>query len=188
MTHELRLAGIVGSLRAGSVNRLVMQAASTLLPPGVTLDEVPVSAVPMYDGDLEAAGEPAAVADLKRAVTGAHGLVIFTPEYNISIPALVKNTIDWLSRPHGAGAISAVPVGVVAASPGKRAGVGVRGHLTDILGIICPGFHHETLGLGDIHASLGDHGLGGDAADELRRWLAGFVDHAAAFGPGGDAA
>ena len=181
MSSDLHLLAIVGSLRSASVNRRVMESAVTLLPVGVTLTELPIAAVPMFDGDLEAAGDPAAVTALKQAVSGSDGLVIFTPEYNISVPAVVKNTIDWLSRPYGSGAIRAVPTGVVAASPGGRGGAGVRQHLSDILGVICPGFHVETLGLGGVNDSLGDAGLGGDAAAELERWLAGFVRHASAF-------
>ena len=178
MTQQLHLLALVGSLRAASVNRAVMASARTLLPPGATMDEVAIDEVPMYNGDLEDAGDPGAVAALKRAVFDADGLVIFTPEYNISVPAVVKNAIDWLSRPYGAGPIRTVAVGVVAASPGGRAGVGVRTHLSDILRIICPGFHPETLGIGGVHDALEDGHLVGDAASELEHWLDGFVGHA----------
>ena len=177
VTSEIRIVAIVGSLRSGSVNRVVMESARSLLPDDVVLEELPLRAVPMYDGDVEAAGDPDEVTALKAAVRDADGLVIFTPEYNISVPAVVKNAIDWLSRPYGSGAITEVAAGVVAASPGGRGGVGVRQHLSDILGIICPGFHPDTLGIGRIHDSLSDDRLTGDAAAELQHWLAGFVDH-----------
>ncbi|MEM7288395.1 MAG: NADPH-dependent FMN reductase, partial [Actinomycetota bacterium] len=167
MTTELRFVALVGSLRADSFNRQVMESAQSLLPDSVTLEEVPLREVPMYDGDVEAAGDPDAVVALKRSVSVSDGLIIFTPEYNISVPALVKNAIDWLSRPHGSGAISAVPTGVVAASPGGRGGVGVRNHLSDTLGLICPAFHPETLGLGRVTQSLEARRLHGEAADEL---------------------
>lgn len=180
MLSELRFVAIVGSLRAESVNRLVMESARTLVPTGVTLEELPIATVPMYNGDVEAAGDPDEITALKAAVRESDGLVIFTPEYNVSVPAVVKNTIDWLSRPYGSGAISGVPAGVVAASPGGRGGVGVRDHLSDILGIICPAFHRETLGLGRVHDSVTDGRLTGEASDQLERWLAGFVEHAQA--------
>ena len=90
------------------------------------MEELPIDAVPMYNGDLEDAGDPDSVADLKAAVAAADGMVIFTPEYNISVPAVVKNVIDWISRPYGSGAVRSVTIGVVAASPGGRGGVGVR--------------------------------------------------------------
>ena len=139
--------------------------------------ELPIDAVPMYNGDLEDAGDPDSVADLKAAVAAADGMVIFTPEYNISVPAVVKNVIDWISRPYGSGAVRSVTIGVVAASPGGRGGVGVRDHLSDILGIICPGFHRETLGIGHVTQALDNDRLVGDAAADLQAWLAGFVDH-----------
>lgn len=181
MTPELRFVAIVGSLRSASVNRQVMQSARSLLPAGVTLAEVPVAAVPMYNGDVEDVGDPDEVIALKETVRAADGLLIFTPEYNISVPALVKNAIDWLSRPYGSGAISSVPTGVVASSPGGRGGVGAREHLSDILGIICPGFHRETLGIARVTESLVDGRLEGEAAQQLQHWLAGFVDHVKAL-------
>ena len=181
MTTPLRIVALVGSLRSASVNRLVMESARELLPDGVTMDELPIAEVPMYNGDIEDAGDPDAVAELKQTVREADALVIFTPEYNISVPAVVKNVIDWISRPYGAGAIRAVAVGVVAASPGGRGGTGVRNHLSDILGIICPGFHAETLGIGRVNDALEDGRLTGDAAGGLEQWLDGFVVHARSF-------
>lgn len=187
VTTPLRLLALVGSLRSASVNRLVMESARELLPADVTMADLPIAEIPMYNGDIEDAGDPDAVAGLKESVIGADGLVIFTPEYNISVPAVVKNVMDWISRPYGAGAIRTVAVGVVAASPGGRGGIGVRDHLSDILGIICPGFHAETLGLGRVHDAMDGGRLAGESAAELEAWLAGFVDHTRAFAAGEDA-
>lgn len=171
---------IIGSLRAASVNRVCFTTAQGLLPDGVTLTEAAVNDVPLFNGDIEDAGDPPAVADLKQAVGAAEGLVIFTPEYNFGVPAITKNAIDWLSRPFGSGVIADKPVGVVAISPGRRAGAGVRNHLSDSLRVLTPRFFETTLGIGSVFDHLSDGGLSGEPVAELEAWLLLFVDHAGA--------
>lgn len=97
MPHIL---GISGSLRQQSFNTALLQAANNLLPQGTTLEIATLHGIPLYDGDLEAKeGSPAAVAALKEKWRNADGVIIATPEYNNSIPGVLKNAIDWLSRP-----------------------------------------------------------------------------------------
>jgi NAD(P)H-dependent FMN reductase len=94
------LLGISGSLRRGSFNTSLLRAAAGLVPPGTTLETVTLHGIPLYDGDLEAeSGLPEAVRALKDRIAAADGLLIATPEYNNSIPGVLKNAIDWLSRP-----------------------------------------------------------------------------------------
>ena len=174
---------IIGSLRAASVNRVGFSAAQGLLPDGVTLTEAPLNDVPLFNGDVEDAGDPAAVAGLKHALGAADGLLIFTPEYNFGVPAVTKNAIDWLSRPFGSGVIAEKPVGVVAMSPGRRAGAGVRNHLSDSLRVLTPHFFEMTLGIGRVFDHLDDGALSGEPVAELEAWLRLFVDHAAAPAP-----
>lgn len=96
------LVGIAGSLRTHSFNRALLDAAAEAVPDGVSLEKLSIDAVPLYNGDVEtAAGLPEPVRVLNRAIERAHGLVIVTPEYNASIPGVMKNVIDWLSRPDG---------------------------------------------------------------------------------------
>jgi NAD(P)H-dependent FMN reductase len=95
-----KLIGLSGSLRQKSFNTSLLHAAATLMPADSELSVRTMHGIPLYDGDVEeATGIPAAVSDLKDAIAAADGLIIATPEYNNSIPGVLKNTIDWLSRP-----------------------------------------------------------------------------------------
>lgn len=99
-TTPTRLLGIAGSLRAESFNRALLRAAVELAPSGVeitTFDEL--AALPFYDGDVESAGEPVAVRSLRAAIDAADAILVVTPEYNDGTSAVLKNAIDWGSRP-----------------------------------------------------------------------------------------
>ncbi len=118
----VRLIGISGSLRKGSYNSGLLAAAVSLMPEGATLEARSIRGIPLYDGDVEAeSGVPAAATALKDAIAAADGLVIFTPEYNNSLPGVLKNAIDWLTRPSGdiARVFGDKPVAVLGASPGN---------------------------------------------------------------------
>lgn len=105
-----------GSLRAASVNTQVAHLMSSLAPEGIELDVVDsLGALPFYNEDLDHADAPAPVAELRRRVVAADGLVVVTPENNGTLSAVAKNAIDWLSRPRGAAAIDGVPTAIVAA-------------------------------------------------------------------------
>jgi len=94
-----KVLGISGSLRRGSYNSALLRAAARLMPEDSTLDIASLRGIPLYDGDVEAQGIPAAVSQLKEAIIAADGVLLVTPEYNNSIPGVFKNAIDWLSRP-----------------------------------------------------------------------------------------
>ena len=116
-----RIICIAGSLRRGSFNGALLRAAAALAPDGVMLEIASIRDIPLYDGDQEAAdGIPPPVIALKERIASADGLLISTPEYNNSMPGVLKNTIDWLSRP--AADIPRVfgnrPVAIIGASPG----------------------------------------------------------------------
>ena len=116
-----RILGVSGSLRKASYNTALLHAARDLMPEGVELVEGSIVGIPLYDGDEEAAsGLPPVVEALKEQIAGADGLLLFTPEYNNSIPGVFKNAIDWLSRPAtDIGRIfGGKPVAVLGASPG----------------------------------------------------------------------
>ncbi|HEY7672803.1 MAG TPA: NADPH-dependent FMN reductase [Gammaproteobacteria bacterium] len=95
----IAIAGIAGSLRQGSYNRALLRAAAELMPEGAVMNVLSIDAVPLYHGDVEAQGIPTPIATLKQALAGAAGLVLVTPEYNNGIPGVLKNAIDWMSRP-----------------------------------------------------------------------------------------
>ena len=115
----VRILGISGSLRQASYNRALLQAARDLAPAGVELAELDLSPIPMYDGDVELAGDPEAVADMRRAVADADALLIATPEYNRGTSGVLKNALDWLSRPALASVLRWKPVAIVGASTGR---------------------------------------------------------------------
>jgi chromate reductase len=94
-----KVLGISGSLRRGSYNSALLRAATRLMPEDATLEVASIRGIPLYDGDVEAQGIPAAVNQLKEAIVAADGVLLVTPEYNNSIPGVFKNAIDWLSRP-----------------------------------------------------------------------------------------
>ncbi len=116
------LIGIAGALRQGSFNAALLRAACELAPPGLELEAQSIRGVPLYDGDVEAAGLPAPVTALKERLAAADGLLLVTPEYNHSVPGVLKNAIDWMTRP--AADIKRVfggkVVGVIGASTGAR--------------------------------------------------------------------
>ena len=93
------IVGIAGSLRKGSFNAALLRAAARSMPAGSTLEQATIAGIPLYDADVEAQGIPPLVASLKDRVAAADGLLLVTPEYNNSIPGVLKNAIDWLSRP-----------------------------------------------------------------------------------------
>ncbi|GAA2544557.1 MULTISPECIES: NAD(P)H-dependent oxidoreductase [Streptomyces] len=132
-----RILALVGSLRAGSHNRQLAEAAVKLAPEGseVALFEG-LAEIPFYNEDIDVEGSvPAAAVRLREAAAGADALLLFTPEYNGTIPAVLKNAIDWLSRPYGAGAISGKPVAVVGTAFGQYGGVWAQDETRKSVGI-----------------------------------------------------
>jgi chromate reductase, NAD(P)H dehydrogenase (quinone) len=95
----LHVLGFAGSLRKGSYNGAVLRAAVELAPPDVRLETFDLRGIPLYDGDVEAAGLPEAVQRFRARIAAADALLIVTPEYNYSMAGVLKNAIDWASRP-----------------------------------------------------------------------------------------
>ncbi|HEY6641982.1 NADPH-dependent FMN reductase [Povalibacter sp.] len=114
------IIGISGSLRRESFNTALLRAAVALMPADIELEIASIQHIPLYNGDLEGEGIPAAVSALKDRIAGAAGLLLCTPEYNNSIPGVMKNAIDWLSRPADdiARVFGDKPVAIMGASPG----------------------------------------------------------------------
>ena len=113
-----RVALLVGSLRADSLNRRIAQHLATHAPEGVTVDIVEgLDQVPFYNEEIDGDHVPASAAALRAAVAAADRVLVVTPEYNGTMPAVVNNAIDWLSRPYGQGAIVGKPFAAVGATP-----------------------------------------------------------------------
>jgi len=111
----MRILGIAGSLRESSYNRALLRAARELLPEGVELVEHDLRDLPFYDGDVEAAGDPDSVVAFKEAIRDADALLIATPEYNRGVPGVLKNAIDWASRPPATSPLRGKPAGIIGA-------------------------------------------------------------------------
>ena len=118
MTDTLRILGIAGSLRAGSFTRSLLRAAVARAPEDMTIEVFDLAAVPLYNGDVEAAGDPPGVAAFKQAIAATDGVLMATPEYNHGVPGVMKNAVDWASRPPREAPLGGKPVGLIGASPG----------------------------------------------------------------------
>jgi chromate reductase len=115
----MKVLGIAGSLREGSYNRSLLRATREFLPEDVELVEFDIGSLPFYDGDVEAAGDPEPVVELKDAIREADALLIATPEYNRGVPGVLKNAVDWASRPPLGSPLAGKPVALMGASTGR---------------------------------------------------------------------
>jgi chromate reductase, NAD(P)H dehydrogenase (quinone) len=116
----LHVLGIAGSLRAGSFNRALLRAAEELAPEGMEIRAFDIAPIPLYNGDVEARGDPEPVTALKAAIREADALLIATPEYNYGVPGVLKNAIDWASRPPDKTPLRGKPAAIMGASPGPH--------------------------------------------------------------------
>jgi len=115
---DIDVAVLLGSLRADSINRGMARALSAVAPDGVRVTIVDgLADVPFYNEDIDNGSAPPAVRTLRERIAAADRLIAVTPEYNGSTPAVLKNAIDWVSKPHGEGAIMGKPLAVVGAAP-----------------------------------------------------------------------
>ena len=126
---DIKVLALVGSLRAASINRQIAELAAAVAPDGVSVTLFDgLAQVPFYNEEIDDAMTPdapalAPVDALRAAAADAHAALVVTPEYNGSIPAVVKNAIDWLSRPFGDGALKGKPLAVIGGSFGQYGGV-----------------------------------------------------------------
>lgn len=119
MTDSIRVLGFAGSLRQGSYNRALLRAAQQRTPDGMAIEAFDLIDVPLYNGDVEAQGDPPGVAAFKDAIRAADGVLMVTPEYNHGVPGVMKNAVDWASRPARSAVLNGKPVGLLGASPGQ---------------------------------------------------------------------
>jgi chromate reductase, NAD(P)H dehydrogenase (quinone) len=132
----MKILGIAGSVRAGSLNAQLLRLAAEELPEDVTLDLYDgLAEIPPYDQDLEDLA-PDAVDALKAAIAEADAVLVATPEYNGSIPGQLKNALDWVSRPISEAPIRSKPVAVIGASPGSFGAIWAQRELRKVLGLM----------------------------------------------------
>lgn len=128
MNQPLVILGIAGSLRKGSYNRAALRAAQQLAPPDARVEIFDIDGIPGFNQDDEA-HPPAKVTELKSRVRAADAILFVTPEYNYSVPGVLKNAIDWASRPYGDSAWDGKPVAVMGASIGATGTARAQYHL-----------------------------------------------------------
>ncbi|MEC3957352.1 NAD(P)H-dependent oxidoreductase [Nocardia sp. CDC153] len=151
---QTRILVLVGSLRAASINRRLAEAAVKTAPEGVELSLYEgLGDIPFYNEDIDVEGKvPAAAQALRDAVAAADAVLLVTPEYNGTLPAVLKNGIDWASRPYGAGALKGLPAAVISASISANAGKWSHDDAVKALGVAGSGvvkdasLHFGTIG------------------------------------------
>jgi chromate reductase len=116
--RTFEVVGLAGSLRRRSLNRALLQAAVEIAPVGLHITTREIGDLPLYNADVDASDTPPAVSDLRDIVRRSNGLLLATPEYNHGVPGVLKNAIDWLSRPPNASALNGKVAAVMGASPG----------------------------------------------------------------------
>jgi chromate reductase len=129
--RPIKVLGISGSLRKGSYNTAALRAAQELAPADVTIEIFDLSPLPPYNEDVKAAGFPAAVQDLRQRIAAADALLVATPEYNYSTSGILKNAIDWASRPPDQ-PFNGKPIAIMGASPGATGTARAQYHLRQI--------------------------------------------------------
>ncbi|HMN72007.1 MAG TPA: NAD(P)H-dependent oxidoreductase [Rhodoblastus sp.] len=172
------IAVVVGSLRKDSFNRKFAQALSLRAPKSFDLQHVEIGDLPLYDQDDDA-HQSHAVRRLKAQIAEAHGVIFVTPEYNRSIPGVLKNAIDHASRPYGQSAWSGKPAGVLGVSIGAIGTACAQQHLRTILAYL----DMPTLGQPEVFIQVKD-GLfdaNGDIGEHSRKFVQGWMDKYAAF-------
>ncbi|WP_411879133.1 NADPH-dependent FMN reductase [Polaromonas sp. YR568] len=128
-----KVAVLLGSLRAHSFSRSLVHALATIVPEPLALDIVEIGDMPFYNPDLEGDDAPAAWKDFRQRILEADALLFVTPEYNRSVPAVLKNAIDVGSRPYGQSVWQGKPGAVISISPGRLGGFGANHHLRQSL-------------------------------------------------------
>jgi chromate reductase len=131
MSNPLTILGIAGSLRENSYNRAALRAAQQLAPEGTKLEIFDLQGIPMFNQDEEQ-NPPDKVKQLKAKIRAADAILLVTPEYNYSIPGVLKNAIDWASRPYGDNAWQGKPVAVMGASVGPLGTSRAQYHLRQV--------------------------------------------------------
>lgn len=175
MSQVHSIAVIVGSLRKDSINRKVARALSELAPSSLKLNIVEIGDLPLYNEDIDLDSPPSSYTAFRQALQGADGFLFVTPEYNRSVPGVLKNAIDVGSRPYGKSAWgSAKPAGVVSVSPGAIGGFGANQHLRQsfvFLNLLC--MQQPEAYLGNAGSLFDEQGK---LSEQTRPFLQGIID------------
>jgi chromate reductase len=173
-----QIAVIVGSLRADSLNKKLAQNLEELAPAGTQFVYADISALPLFNQDIE--GDfPATAQSLKDVLEAADGILVVTPEYNRSIPGVLKNAIDWASRPWGSNSFNGKPAGIVGASMSPLGTAVAQAHLKSIMVYL----NTKLMGQPEVfltgaHEAFDDEGVVIESSkDHLKHYIDAFVAH-----------
>lgn len=178
------IVGLSGSLRRESYNSRLLRTAASLFPHGVSFEIESIAGIPLYNADVEEAdGIPPAVAALKEKLAAADGLLIATPEYNNSMPGVMKNAVDWLSRPPRdiPRVFGGLPVAIMGATPGRGGTALAQTAWLPVLRTLAtqPWFG-RSMQVADAGKAFGEEGLTEDEARaRLQKFITGFAEFVA---------
>lgn len=175
----VKILGISGSLRKDSANTRLLELAADCLPDSATLDIHSIGWLPLYNQDDDGDEKPVPVVELKTAVSEADALLIVTPEYNYGVPGVLKNALDWASRPAYKSPLAHKPAGIMSASASPIGGIRAQGQLKQILlGTLTPVYPAPEFCLPSALDAFDTEGRLRDSGSQkrLERYVEGFVD------------
>ena len=175
MNTTYKVAVILGSLRRDSVSRKAAHALARLAPDNLALEIVEIGDLPLYDEDLEGDGAPEAWTKFRQQVSQADAVLFVTPEYNRSVPGVLKNAIDVGSRPYGQAVWAGKPAAVMSTSMGALGGFGANHHLRQMLTFFdMPVLQQPEAYVGNAHTLFDEHG---NVSDEVSQaFFKRFID------------
>jgi chromate reductase len=173
MGKSMNVCVLVGSLRKASFNRTLANALISLAPPSLKLEVIEIGQLPLYNEDLDI-GPPASWTAFRQRVKGTDAVLFVTPEYNRSVPAVLKNALDVGSRPYGHSVWDRKPGAIVSSSPGAIGAFGANHHLRQSLVFLnVPTLQQPEAYLGHVDKLFDEHGK--LVGDSIRKFLQGFM-------------
>jgi chromate reductase len=185
MNKTIRILGFAGSLRRESYNRGALRAATKLVPEGAILETIELDGIPSFNQDEEQ-NPPPKIVEFKRRIRESDAILFVTPEYNYSVPGMLKNAIDWASRPYGDSAWNGKPAAIMGASPGSIGTARAQYHLRQIMVFLnmFPLNQPEVM-IGNAAARFDQQGNLTDEStkDHIRKLLKSLAEWARRLGP-----
>jgi chromate reductase, NAD(P)H dehydrogenase (quinone) len=175
----MKIGTLVGSISADSINRTLARSLSIMIGERAEVVDITIGDLPLYNRDLDPT-PPTPVRRFKSSVRNVDGLIVVTPEYNRSMPAVLKNAFEWGSRPNGQSIWSGIPAGVVGASPGAIGTAAAQQHVRNVMSSLdMPALSHPEVYLQFRPEQFADDGLitDGSLRAFLANWTDRFIDH-----------
>ncbi|QQX89648.1 NAD(P)H-dependent oxidoreductase (plasmid) [Cupriavidus necator] len=162
---DLKLLGISGSMRRDSNNTAVLRTLQVSMPAGIGLSVITLDDIPLYNQDVELCGVPPGVQEFKSAIEASDGIILCSPEYNCGMPGVLKNALDWVSRPALTSPMKGKPVLIVTSSPAFTGGVRAQAQLRDTLsGMLARVIAWPQVVIAGVHGKVQAGGLVDEAS------------------------